>query len=156
MRHESPAEEMPLVRACTGQKITFRGPRILHAERDLGKMKNFNLNTTNNDEWLTPPELLKVLGPFDLDPCAPANRPWPIAVNHYTVQDDGLTQPWEGRVWLNPPYGRETFKWLARLADHGSGLALIFARTETQGFHEQVWGKADALFLQRPSTFLPC
>lgn len=109
-------------------------------------VKNFNTNTENNDEWLTPPELLKVLGPFDLDPCAPVTRPWPTASTHYTVQDNGLTQPWKGRVWLNPPYGRETYKWLARLAEHGAGLALIFARTETQGFHEQVWGKADAVF----------
>ena len=50
------------------------------------------------------------------------------------------------RVWLNPPYGRETFLWLERLATHGNGTALIFARTETKGFHEQVWDKATALF----------
>lgn len=54
-----------------------------------------------------------------------------------------------GRVWLNPPYGRETFRWLARLAEHGSGLALIFARTETAGFHEQIWAKAHAIFFFR-------
>lgn len=38
--------------------------------------------------------------------------------------------------------------WLDRLAEHGSGIGLVFARTETAGFVEQVWGKADAvLFL---------
>ena len=108
--------------------------------------KDFNTNTTNADEWLTPPEIIKALGPFDLDPCAPVNRPWDTASRHYTVQDNGLTQPWYGRVWLNPPYGRETFTWMERLAEHGNGIALIFARTETKGFHEQIWRKAKAVF----------
>lgn len=112
-------------------------------------MKNFNVNTANNDEWLTPPEILRALGPFDLDPAAPVVRPWDMAVRHYTKIDDGMAQPWEGRIWLNPPYGRETFRWLARLAEHGSGIALIFARTETVGFHEQIWAKAHATFFFR-------
>ena len=108
--------------------------------------KDFNSNTANNDEWLTPPEIIKALGPFDLDPCAPVNRPWDMAKKHYTVQDNGLYLPWAGRVWLNPPYGRETFKWMERLSEHGNGIALIFARTETKGFHEQIWRKAKAVF----------
>lgn len=97
------------------------------------------------DEWLTPPEIIKSLGPFDLDPCSPINRPWDTAKRHYTVNDDGLIQPWSGRVWLNPPYGREAAEWLHRLSVHGNGVALIFARTETEMFFEHVWNKADAL-----------
>ena len=112
-------------------------------------MKNFNTNTKNNDEWLTPPHILKALGEFDLDPCAPINRPWDMAKKHYTVENDGLSQPWGGRVWLNPPYGRETFKWIERLAEHRNGIALIFARTETQGFHEQIWQRAHSVFFFR-------
>lgn len=112
-------------------------------------MRNFNSNTTNKAEWLTPPELLRALGPFDLDPCAPVVRPWPMARQHYTKLDNGLALPWHGRVWLNPPYGRETFKWLERLAEHKNGLALIFARTETNGFHETIWQKASCIFFFR-------
>lgn len=97
------------------------------------------------DEWLTPPEIIEALGPFDLDPCAPINRPWDMAAQHYTVADDGLSKPWHGRVWCNPPYGLQAAKWLDRLADHGNGVALIFARTETAMFFEHVWEKADAL-----------
>jgi hypothetical protein len=107
---------------------------------------NFNTNTQNNDEWLTPPDILRALGPFDLDPCAPVERPWDMAGAHYTVDDNGLIQPWDGRVWLNPPYGKETFRWLERLAAHKSGIALIFARTETRGFHSEIWAKAQAVF----------
>ena len=109
-------------------------------------MKNFNSNTDNSEEWLTPPELLKLLGPFDLDPCAPVERPWPMAKNHYTKLENGLSKPWLGRVWLNPPYGRKTFDWLEKLSMHKDGVALIFARTETQGFHSQIWEKADSVF----------
>lgn len=97
------------------------------------------------DEWLTPPEILTAIGPFDLDPCAPTQRPWEVAKNHFTVLDNGLLQPWRGIVFLNPPYGKETGKWLARLAAHGEGIALIFARTETRMFFEHVWPKAKGL-----------
>ena len=58
---------------------------------------------TGKDEWLTPPELVSALGKFDLDPCSPINRPWDTAKKHYTILDDGLTQPWDGKVWCNPP-----------------------------------------------------
>lgn len=101
------------------------------------------------DEWLTPPEILQELGPFDLDPCAPIKRPWPTAAEHYTIEDNGLAQPWHGRVWCNPPYGLEAARWLDRLARHGNGIALIFARTETRMFFEHVWRRADAvLFIE--------
>lgn len=103
----------------------------------------------NTDVWLTPPELLRALGPFDLDPCAPADRPWPTAANHISLPQDGLAEEWWGRVWLNPPYGRETTKWLKKLADHGRGTALIFARTETQSFFDNVWRRAHSVLFLR-------
>ena len=101
------------------------------------------------DEWLTPPEILRALGPFELDPCAPRVRPWEMAANHYTLDDNGLSKPWQGRVWCNPPYGREAAQWLARCAEHGDAVALIFARTETEMFFDQVWKKADAVLFLR-------
>jgi hypothetical protein len=97
------------------------------------------------DEWLTPPELIYALGPFDLDPCHPVRAPWPIALDYYHVLEDGLAREWWGRVWCNPPYGAEAAKWLRKLADHGSGTALVFARTETAMFFESVWPRATAL-----------
>lgn len=98
-----------------------------------------------HDEWLTPPSIIEALGYFDLDPCAPIVRPWPTAGAFYTSEVDGLKQDWFGRVWLNPPFGREAVKWLRRLMQHGNGIALIPARTETAMFYECVWGKADAV-----------
>jgi hypothetical protein len=109
-----------------------------------------------NDEWLTPPEILQRLGPFDLDPCAPeqAVRPWPTAAIHYSKSMDGLSRPWSGRVWLNPPFGREAVKWLRRLVEHGNGIALVPARTETEMFYECVWCVATAIcFIRRRPHF---
>jgi hypothetical protein len=101
-----------------------------------------------SDTWLTPPEILRAVGPFDLDPCASLNRPWDTAAKHYTIEDDGLAQRWDGFVWCNPPFGPEAATWLRRLADHGHGIGLTPARTETRWFVSQVWQHADAvLFL---------
>jgi hypothetical protein len=97
------------------------------------------------DTWLTPLELIWKLGEFDLDPCCPPVMPWSTAKVMYHEKVDGLACPWFGRVWMNPPYGPATGEWLQKLAAHGTGTALIFARTETEMFHEWVWGKATAL-----------
>lgn len=105
--------------------------------------------------WLTPPEIIEALGPFDLDPCAaPSPRPWPTATRHIELPEDGLTAEWSGRVWLNPPYGSHTGQWLGRMALHGNGVALVFARTETSMFRNWVWPHAAALmFLAKRPHF---
>lgn len=97
------------------------------------------------DEWLTPPEIIKSLGEFDLDPCAPINRPWDTAKTHYTVLDNGLLKDWNGRVFCNPPYGNYTGKWLEKCALHGNATALVFARTETKMFFNYVWEHAKSV-----------
>lgn len=105
--------------------------------------------TTGKEDWLTPPHVLRSLGSFDLDPCSPTERPWDTAKAHYTILDNGLLKPWFGRVWLNPPYGNQTDKWMRRMAEHGNGIALIFARTETGCFFPWVWERAHSiLFLK--------
>lgn len=105
------------------------------------------------DEWLTPPDLLARLGPFDLDPCSPVDRPWDTAAAHLTVEDDGLSTPWHGRVWLNPPYS-EIEPWMARMAQREWGTALVFARAETRWWMEFVWPRASAiLFMAKRVTF---
>lgn len=98
------------------------------------------------DEWLTPPEIIKSLGVFDLDPCSPIVRPWDTALNHFDILDDGLNSDWFGRVWCNPPYGRETVKWLKKCKEYGNCTVLIFARTETRMFFNHIWDSADAVF----------
>jgi len=103
-------------------------------------------------DWITPKFLLDALDApeaFDLDPCQSPTQPW-LCARHGIVQPvDGLREQWGGCVWMNPPYSVHASEWMAKLARHGNGIALIFARTETEMFFEHVWGKASAiLFLE--------
>lgn len=106
-----------------------------------------------SDDWITPKFVIDVLGSFDLDPCASVTQPWPTAVHSYTIDDDGFSKPWYGRVWMNPPYGPATGPWLQKLADHGDGIALIFARTETEMFFNYVWDRADSILFLKGRLF---
>ena len=125
---------------------------VVRGSVGLGMSGHSSPHRGANDEWLTPPAIIAALGPFDLDPCAPVVRPWPTAATHHTIVDDGLAQSWpdDAFVWCNPPYGPQTWRWLERVADHpAGGVCLIFARTETEGFHAQVWQRADAVLFVR-------
>lgn len=70
------------------------------------------LSSSESNEWYTPEEITaaasRVMGGIDLDPasCAEANNIVKARV-FFTERDDGLAQRWHGRVWLNPPYGRD-------------------------------------------------
>ena len=103
-------------------------------------------NVAGKDEWLTPKYITDALGDFDLDPCSPIVRPWPTAKNHYTINDDGLSKEWQGRVWCNPPYGDKAKHWLKKCSEHGNCIVLIFARTETKMFFDYIWDRADGIF----------
>jgi phage N-6-adenine-methyltransferase len=101
------------------------------------------------DDWYTPPYIIDALGlTYDLDPCAPVGGvPWIPAAEHYTEAEDGLSRPWSGRVWLNPPYS-DPAPWVVRLMDHGNGIAFIQSDTSTRLFQSAA-EKADALCFVR-------
>lgn len=101
--------------------------------------------TATTHDWLTPPEILRALGTFDMDPCASQFQPWRTASTQFTIVDDGLARDWVGRVWCNPPYGPHAEKFLKRMADHGNGILLIFARTETKAFQQCCWARAHGM-----------
>jgi len=106
------------------------------------------------NDWWTPPEIVDSLGAFDLDPCAGIGQT-PLAKQVFTLPDqDGLTLPWEGRVWCNPPYGPNVGDWVHRMADHKNGIMLIFARVETKAWRS-IWNRAEGIFFPfRRITFL--
>ena len=92
---------------------------------------------------ITPSWIIKRLGPFTMDPCAADPRPWDCAAHHFS--SNGLSRSWRGRVWLNPPFHRyEVGRWIARLAEHGNGTALLHARTEAEWF-EPIWERASGI-----------
>lgn len=108
--------------------------------------ENKYANKASTHEWLTPPYVIDALGEFDLDPCSPIERPFDTAKIHYTINDDGLSKKWFGRVWCNPPYGKHSGKWIAKCVNHKNAMLLIFARTETKVWHDMIWNNADAIF----------
>lgn len=107
-------------------------------------------------EWYTPPGIFTALGlGFDLDPCSPpGGLAWIPARHAISLPDDGLCAPWQGRVWLNPPYGQATGAWLDRLAGHGDGVALVFARTETEWWHRTISEASAVCFIRGRLTFV--
>lgn len=107
-----------------------------------------------SDEWYTPREFFDALGmTFDLDPCSPGPGHWAPARKVYTIADDGLSQSWDGLVWMNPPFGGRNGQvpWLEKFFAHGNGVGLVTARTSAGWFHDWM-PKADALALPRGKT----
>jgi phage N-6-adenine-methyltransferase len=81
-------------------------------------------------------------GGFDLDPCASADNA--KAPRFYAVAEDGLSQPWTGRIWLNPPFGREIGAWLRRAAQAGAEGHLVVALVPARSTGTQWWMEATA------------
>ena len=108
-------------------------------------------------EWYTPYWIFRDLGiDFDLDPCSPHDTETHVpAAQKYTVFDDGLSKEWEGRVWLNPPYGKETPFWMRRMIDHGNGIALVFSRTDAKWCQESMAAADGILFFSGRIEFVP-
>jgi hypothetical protein len=105
-----------------------------------------------NQDWITPYPLIDGLGgaeSFDLDPCSAQVMPWPTAKNHFTVKDDGLSQPWNGAVFLSPPWGSISLAWINKSIEHGDVTALLPSRTDTKLFHDLVFPNAHAVFFLR-------
>lgn len=89
----------------------------------------------DSDAWYTPAWIFDGLGiEFDLEVASPAGGlRWLPARNFYTAADDGLTMPWHGVVWCNPPYSAPT-AWCRRWAQHEpGGCLLIRADLSTSG-----------------------
>lgn len=107
-----------------------------------------------SDDWYTPPEIFKALGlTFDLDPCSPGRGHWVPAKNIYTKEDDGLSLPWRGLVFMNPPFGGRYghLAWLRRFLDHGNGIAIVRAYTSSDWWHAMM-PEAEMILFPRGKT----
>ena len=123
---------------AVGQFKSWR--RIEHELLGNGPSVHFS---SESAEWLTPQHIVDrvagLFGQIDLDPCSPEGPTIP-AVQHFS--EDGLAQPWAGRVYMNPPYGRAIGDWVSKLVEeYGAGrvteaIALVPARTDTEWFSQ--------------------
>lgn len=125
------------------------------------KKKNqraYSDKTSWSDTYLTDPNLMALLGPFDLDPCCPPDMPWQTATHMLTPKEDGLSVDWsEARVWMNPPY-RDVVKWAEKFLQAKSGIALLNGRsTDTQATQmimsecDTIWFPKGRLSFYKPS-----
>lgn len=100
------------------------------------------------DDWYTPRWLFTQLGvTFDMDVCAPVNpahRTCP-ARRYITEQDNGLTTPWEGLIWCNPPYSAPA-PWIELWANHDNGIILTHASVKANRMVD-LWNAADTIRL---------
>jgi len=105
-------------------------------------MINKGLFTSNSDEWETPQELFDELNKefhFNLDPCATEKNA--KCSKYFTKKDDGLHKKWDGRVFMNPPYGRKISQWVEKAYKEWWNhrvtiVCLLPARTDTKWFHD--------------------
>ena len=111
------------------------------------------LYSSQTDLWETPQNLFDELNSefhFDIDVCALSENA--KCGRYYTPEQDGLSQPWIGNCWCNPPYGREVGQWVRRafLASvSGSTVVMLLpARTDTKWFHEYIYNKVEVRFLK--------
>ena len=107
-----------------------------------------------SDEWYTPMFIFEALGEvFDLDVASPCKNHWVPAKKVFTQEDDGLSQKWEGFVWMNPPFGGRNGQvpWLKKFMEHSNGICLVAARTSAGWFHEFA-PQADAILFPKGKT----
>lgn len=126
-------EANPQAMAISKARQTYTG------HPDLGAV-------VDRDTWLTPRYILDQLGAFDLDPCAADAVPQWAAARYLTKRDNGLVQPWTGRVFMNPPFS-DTAHWIEKHAEHRNGISLLPAANDSNAWRKHVWAKAHAILL---------
>ncbi len=119
-------------------------------------MDIIQLRPSQSVEWGTPPDLFAALNArfaFTLDAAASdANHKCP---RYFTRESDGLAQPWTGRVWINPPYGRCIRDWIRKAVQETDRQAaelvvvLVPARCDTQWWHDHVMKRAHEVWFIR-------
>lgn len=117
-------------------------------------MNNQAIFSSNSNEWATPHAFFDELNKefrFTLDPCATHENA--KCSRHFTKEEDGLTQSWQGEtVFCNPPYGRDISKWIKKAHEEvlrgATVVMLIPARTDTAYFHDYIYGKYEIRFVR--------
>lgn len=110
-------------------------------------------------DWETPPELFELMFRefrFALDVCATARNH--KCRRYFTPNDDGLRQPWCGRCWMNPPYGRTVGTWIRKAYKESlkgaTVVALLPARTDTAWWHNYAMKASEIRLLRGRLTFV--
>ena len=140
------------IRRAAGADGCDAAHRVIQRYLEEWAMNTGVMFSSKTDLWETPQALFDELNAefsFTLDVCAlPTNAK---CADYYTPDMDGLQQPWQGRVWCNPPYGRQIGKWVEKAANAVESdvvVMLLPARTDTKWFHEYIYNRAEIRFLK--------
>lgn len=149
----SPEEQEEVLAA--GPDAIREAAKEVRAAKQEGRAPHVSNNSGNN-EWYTPPEYLEaahaVMGGIDTDPasCDLANK-HVKAAEYFSVDDDGLSQEWTGRAWMNPPYSGDLIgRFIDRMVDQyrrgnvTEAIVLVNNATETAWF-QTLAAQADAI-----------
>jgi phage N-6-adenine-methyltransferase len=125
----------------------YREQMIAAARRkaDLAAAANHRAEGTGENEWFTPAQYVEaardVMGEIDLDPAShPIAQETVQAFSYYTAADDGLVQPWHGRVWLNPPYVQPLIaQFAAKMVDEVTARRVTQAIMLTHNYTDTAW-----------------
>lgn len=122
-------------------------------------------------EWYTPQiiidRVIEFFDEIDLDPCSNSHAsPNVPATEVFTQEDDGLSQVWSGRVYMNPPYGETIGLWVNKIADAydsgeiEAGIALLPGRVDTRWFRRLrsyaicfLWGRLQFVGAENSAPF---
>jgi hypothetical protein len=133
----------------TGELKIEQVYNAVKVEEKVSAKTNAVLFTSESEEWYTPLAILEAVyeiyeNNLQTDPCSPVDNPQTKADVHYTVEDDGLKQIWNGKVFMNPPYGNVIGDWVSKAIDeylNGGAtevIILVPARTDTTWFQSLV------------------
>jgi len=97
-----------------------------------------------SDDYYTPRWVFDTLGlRFDLDVASPPGGPPFVPCDrYYTQEDDGLAQPWHGRVWMNPPFSNPS-PWIERFLEHQNGVAIV--PSSNGSWYDTLWNSSAAI-----------
>jgi hypothetical protein len=160
--HETGADDFDRAQRIARPVIRKFLKKIADADgrRPASRFLRDSRSDTRSSEWYTPPAIFESMPDveFDMDVASPGAVvvPWIPARRHLTQEDDGLSAPWEGLCFMNPPFGVRygVRDWITRFLRHGDGVALLPSNSYTRWWHDICDGSDATLFIKGYVTFV--